>query len=86
MKTSSQITQQDIEALLSRSKMFAILWMGGFGSAIAIFLGLRVKVLLRKSGPELFGVDRANRRILWGSIGLSPIFLLVVIGLFKQIF
>ena len=83
-KRENELLQDTIDRTLSRGMMFAFLWMGGIGSFIAIWSGVRAKNLIKSSTTPLKGSRKANWCIGLGSVGVSIIAFGIVWGILNN--
>jgi len=82
----SEGAQARVDALLRRGMIFSILWLAGFGSAVAVVNALRARRLINASGGALLGMGRVWWCLIVGSIGVilwTPIVLVVIVNQFR---
>lgn len=75
--------QSRVDSLTRLGIVFAIVWLAGIGSAIAVVCGLKAKRIIDRSEGELDGSGRALFCLIAGTVGLViwvPILTASIIG------
>lgn len=76
--------QAELNKLLWRGKVYSIIWLAGFGSAVALHAGLKARRMI-KSNPELQGMKQAGYCIMAGGAGFAVLCAAVAIGIFNAL-
>jgi hypothetical protein len=76
--------QAEVNKLLWRGKVYSIIWLAGFGSAVALHAGLKARRMI-KSNPSLQGAKQAWSCIIAGGIGFAILCAAVAIGIFNAL-
>ena len=69
--------QMRVSRMLGCGFAFSLVMAGGFGSLVALFIGLRARRIIRKSGGQLSGMRMAWWCIVVGGLGAAMLPLLV---------
>jgi hypothetical protein len=77
--------QRQIDAVLRRGIIFSIVWLGGIGSIISIFCGLRAKKLIAQLGAEASGTGRVWWCLIVGGVGLLVWGPIIIVGIVNNL-
>jgi hypothetical protein len=76
--------QSKLNKILVRGLVFSIIWLAGFGSAIALYEGLKARRMI-EANPLLRGKFRAWWCIIVGGCGVAALCAIVVMGIFNAL-
>lgn len=77
--------QAKVDRIVRWGLVFAIFWLGGIGSIIALISGIRARRIIAASDGELIGNGRALACILVGAAGMLIWLPILFIGLINQL-
>jgi hypothetical protein len=77
--------QVQVDRIVRWGLVFAIFWLAGIGSIIALVSGIRARRMIAASGGELVGNGRALACILAGAAGVIIWLPILLIGFLNQL-
>jgi hypothetical protein len=77
-----KIEQTKLNKILTRGIVFSIIWLAGFGSALALYQGLQARRIIELN-PELQGTGRAWWCIIVGGLGVTALCAIIAVGAFN---
>jgi hypothetical protein len=76
--------QAALNKMLVRGIVFSVVWLAGFGSAIALYQGLRARRIIRLN-PLLRGSGRAWWCIIAGALGVGVLCTVIASGIYNAL-
>lgn len=71
--------------MLSDGFIFSLVWLSGIGSIIALIIGLRAIIIIRRSNGQLTGIGMAWWCVIAGAAGVLMLPLLLYLNLTSHI-
>jgi hypothetical protein len=85
ISVSASVDQPSIDRILRWGIVFSLLWLMGFGSAIAVFNGLRARRLVERSNGRFVGMGRVWWCLVVGGLGITIWLPAVTAGVFNAL-